>query len=184
MNLDRDMSFKGGRTYLHSTTLFDDLIQLKGPEVGAIDFKFDKRTDHQVRYQTEPPVSGVALVATWRDREGTTYIVEREEAITDSTSYDEDGLADRFEFTGKSVMLPADVGGNSMIEAVVAGFKALLQRTVAGKTSKLAFVRLRLSSMPGLPLEILFSRRIGEFYQGDIHVSGKPVGQIFFGEWK
>lgn len=183
MNLDRDMSFKGGRTYLHSTTLFDDLIKLKGSSVGAIDFKFDKRTHQQVRYQLEPPADGVA-VATWRDREGVTYVVERGEAITEAVPYDEDGLADRFAFSEQSVALPVDVGGNSLIEAVVAGFKALLQRTVAGKGSKLAFVRLRLSVLPALPLDIRFSRRIGEFYQGDIHAEGKHVGQIFFGEWK
>lgn len=183
MNLDRHMSFKGGRTYLHSTTLFDDLIQLKGLQVGPIDFKFDKRTHQQVRYQPEPPAKGVP-VATWRDSGGVTYVVERDEAITDSVPYDEDGLANRFTFTEQSVALPSDLGGNSLIEAVVAGFKALLQRTVAGKASKLAFVRLRLSSLPALPLEIRFTRRIGEFYQGDIHANGKPVGQIFFGEWK
>lgn len=184
MNLDREMSFKGGRTYLHSTTVFDDLVRLRNPGAGAIDFRFDRRTDRQVRYQFEPPASGTLPVATWRDQEGTIYIVERGEAITGSVPYDEDGLANRFRFTGQSVTLPVDLDGNSLIEAVVAGFKALLQRTVADKASKLAFVRLRLSRLPTLPLEIRFSRRIGEFYQGDIHAGAEPVGQIFFGEWK
>lgn len=182
--LDREMSFKGGRDYLHSTTLFDDLLQLLGAPGGAIDFKFDKRTGRQVSYQTEQPVPGQVLVASWRDPRGTTFVVERDAAIVRSVAYDEDGLAQRFVFSTDSVALPGDVGGHSMIEAVVAGFKALLQRTVAGKSSKLAFVRLRLQSLPEVPLEIRFARRIGEFYQGDIRADGALVGQIFFGEWR
>lgn len=184
MNLDRSLVFKGARTYLHSTSVFDDLLHLKGGAAGAVDFTFEKRTDRQVRYQSEPPADADALVATWRDGGGTTtYIVEREAPITDAVAYDEDGLAQSFSFDASSVSLPAEVGGHSLIEALVAGFKALLQRTVAGKDAKLAFVRLRLTRWPGLPLEIRYSRRIGGFYQGDIIAGGKPVGQIFFGEW-
>lgn len=183
MELDRTLAFKGARSYLHSTTLFDDLLQLKGPGLRAIDFTFDKRTDRQVRYQEQPPGDDASLVATWRDQSGTTWVVERDAAITQSRPYDEDGLAARFAFDERSVRLPAGAGDHSLVEALVAGFKALLLRTAAGEGAKLAFVRLRLPQLPVLPLEIRYSRRIGAFYQGDILAAGKPAGQIFFGEW-
>lgn len=184
MNLDRDLHFKGSRTYLHSTTVFDDLLTLRSPGVKSVDFKFDKRTDRQVRYQSQAPGDDQQrVVASWRDGDGVVYVVERDAAIIESRPYDEGGLARSFAFDGQRVSLPADVGGHSLIEALVAGFKVLLQRTVAGSGAKLAFVRLRLSRIPTLPVDIRFSRRIGEFYQGDITADGQPVGQIFFGEW-
>lgn len=183
MNLDRELSFKGGRKYLHSTTVFDDLLSLRAGDLRSIDFTFDKRTDHQVRYQDTPPTARESLVATWRDADGAVYVVERDALITGSAPYDEDGLAGGFSFGERSVRLPAHAGDNSLIEAIVAGFKALLLRSVAGPGAKLAFVRIRLPRLPVLPVEIRYSRRIGEFYQGDILVDDKPAGQIFFGEW-
>lgn len=183
MDLDRDLSFKGGRTYLHSTTVFDDILQLKGGAFAGLDFKFDRRTDRQVRYLSQPPPAGT-VVATWNDRDGTIHVVERDAAITADVPYDEDGLAARFEFGERQVTLPVDIGGHSLIEAIVAGYKALLQRTVAGSGARLAFVRLRLSHLPGLPLQIRFARRLGDFYQGDILSGEQTVGQIFFGEWR
>lgn len=184
MELDRELAFKGGRTYLHSTTLFDDIVALRGPGVGGIDFRFNHRTGHQVCYQSAPPVGEQVGVGIWRDSLGELHIVERDAAITQREAYDEDGLAAMFAFDGQRVALPAEVGGRSPVEAVVAGFKALLLRTVADADARLAFVRLRLPEVPRLPLDIRFSRRIGEFYQGDLSRAGKPAGQIFFGEWR
>jgi hypothetical protein len=184
MNLERNLPFKGGRTYLHSTTVFDDLLQLKGGVAGGLDFKFDRRTDRQVRYQSERPANAATIVASWSDASGTTYVVERDAPITQTAAYDEDGLASGFDIGERQVAIPSQVGGHSLIEAIVAGYKALLKQTVAGSDAKLAFVRLRLSEWPTLPLDIHFTRRIGEFYQGDIRCGGRSVGQIFFGEWR
>ena len=69
-------------------------------------------------------------------------------------------------------------------ETLVAAFKALLRRGPAGPGAKVAFVRLACSAAPALPLRIVFSRRLGDFFQGDIEASGKPFGRIHFGEWR
>lgn len=183
MELDRELAFKGGRTYLHSTTLFDDIVALRGPDIGEIDFRFNHKTARQVRYRSAPPANGEVGVGIWRDSLGQFHIVERDAPITRREPYDEDGLAAAFAFDGQRVELPADVGGRSPVEAIVAGFKALLLRSVTADTARLAFVRLRLSRVPQLPLEIRYSRRIGEFFQGELRQGGQPVGQIFFGEW-
>ncbi|MGH8084257.1 MAG: hypothetical protein ACREPV_03170 [Lysobacter sp.] len=184
MNLDRDLPFRGGRNYLQSATLFDDILLLRGDAVTAVDFKFNKKTDRQVHYQSVPPESESTLVAIWRDSAATVYVVEREQEIVESVPYDEETLVDGFSFKATGVEVPRDIGGFTTMEAIVAAFKALLHRTVVTHKPKVVFVRARLSLLPGLPVEVRYSRRIGEFYQGEICSKGKAVGQIFFGEWK
>ena len=80
--------------------------------------------------------------------------------------------------------LPAELPGYTPVEAIVAAFKALLRRGPAGADAKVAFVRLACNATPTLPLRITFSRRLGDFYQGDIEAAGKPLGRIHFGEWR
>lgn len=184
MNLDRDLPFRGARNYLQSATLFDDILLLRGDSVKSVDFRFNKKTARQVRYQSVPPENESASVAVWRDSEATVFVVERDEEIGESVPYDEEALVDRFVFTAAGVEVPSEIGEYTVMEAIVAGFKALLHRTVVTHKPKVVFVRARLSELPALPLEVRYTRRIGEFYQGEICASGKNVGQIFFGEWK
>ena len=184
MNLDRDLPFRGARNYLQSATLFDDILLLRGTGVTAVDFKFNKKTDRNVRYQTVPPENESALVAVWRDSKTTIFVVERDQGIAESVPYDEETLVAGFEFRAAGVELPRPMEGYTTMESIVAGFKALLHRTVVIHKPKVVFVRTRLSHLPDFPVEVRYSRRIGEFYQGDIYASGETVGQIFFGEWK
>ena len=185
MNIDRQLHLRGNRDYLHSTTLFDDILSLRGNTVRQIDFIFNRKTGQQVSYCFEPVGSDVAPVAVWRDEEATIYVVARDEPIDQSMSYDEPGLVARCEFAADgNVRIPADLGAFTVMEALVAAFKALLQRTVATHNPQVVFARIRLSKIPVLPLTIRYRRRIGEFYQGDILADGAGIGQIFFGEWK
>lgn len=184
MNLDRNLSFKGERNYLHSTTLFDDITETIAGDLSNIDFTFNKKSDRQVRYQSMPPADRSKLVALWRNDAQTVFIVEREEAISLRVPYDEERLVQRFLFDGASVNVPADLGEFSAIEAVVAAFKELLHRDVVVHKPKVAFARIRLHSKPVLPLKLCYVRRIGEFYEGKILSNDDPVGRIFFGEWR
>lgn len=184
MNLDRELPFRGSRNYLQSATLFDDILLLRGDGVQAVDFKFNKKTDRHVHYQSAPPENESELVAVWHDSEATIFVVERDETIVESVPYDEEALVGRFVFTPNGVELPCEIGQYTTMEAIVAGFKALLHRTVVTHKPKVVFVRARLSQLPDLPVEVRYSRRIGEFYQGEIRTNGKIAGQIFFGEWK
>lgn len=184
MELSRDLSFKGGRNYLHSTTVFDDILALRGRSIRGVDFRFNHKTDRQVCYQSASLAEGQVGVGTWRDDHGAFHIVERDAPITTRVPYDEDGLAANFVYEPGRVALPADVAPYSTIEAIVAGYKQLLLRSVVNLQGRLAFVRLRLPAIPALPLEIRFSRRLGEFYQGDLVKDCRPAGQIFFGEWR
>ena len=184
MELEPDFAFRGSRNYLHSTTVMNELLRLRDGAPGGFDFRFDRRTDRRVRFQDHAPVEGEAVVGTWRDASGTVHIVERDGRIERAEPYDEDGLASRLEFGGNAVDLPAALPGYTPVEAIVAAFKALLRRGPAGPDAKVAFVRLACNATPTLPLRITFSRRLGDFYQGDIEAAGKPLGRIHFGEWR
>lgn len=178
-----DLPFRGDRDYLQSATLFDDILQWGGGRPRNIDFTFHKKTDRQVGYGAAPQDES-QLVAKWRDDDKVVFVVECDDPISLREGYDEKALVDRFSFGPDGVVVPTDIGDFSPMEAIVAAFKALLHRTVVPHKPKLVFVRVRLKSVPELPLEVRFSRRIGEFYQGEIRANAHSVGQIFFGEWR
>lgn len=183
MMLDREFSFRGERRYLHSTSILNDMLELRKGASDGFDFRFDRKTAAQVRYQDVAPAERDNLVGIWSDGEGTVYIVERDVRIADSQPYDEDGLAGRFEIANGVVRVPDALGGYTVTDAIVAAFKALLHAGAAGTAARLAFVRMRCERLPGLPLRIVYSRRIGGFYQGDIHDWAGTCGHIYFGEW-
>lgn len=184
MRLDPDFAFRGSRDYLHSTSVMNALLRLRDGAPGGFDFRFDRRTGHQVRFQDEAPAAGEIPVGTWRDGAGVVHIVERNARIERAEPYDEDGLAARLAFDGGAVDLPAELPGYTAVEAIVAGFKALLRRGPAGPVAKLAFVRLACNATPALPARIVYTRRLGDFFQGEIESGGSRVGRIHFGEWR
>ncbi|MGH9522847.1 MAG: hypothetical protein ACRD3E_09980 [Terriglobales bacterium] len=182
MKLDRTFQFRGGRNYLHSTSVFDDLLGVRGEDVANIDLKFHRRTLQQVSY-TDETVASAGLVAEWSDNRGKLCIVERDESMTERVPYDEDALVKMIEIDGRMARIPAETPSFTRIEALVAGFKHLLQTVYAGLERKYVFVRIRLEHCPVDTMEIHYARDIGAFFQGDISEGGKPVGQIFFGVW-
>ena len=181
MKIDRTFQFRGARDYLHSASVFDDLLQVRGMHSTRIDLKFHRRTARQVSYVDE--LSDQEAVAEWSDSRGKLFVIERDECISDRVPYDEDGLAEQFEIEGRIARIPAELGPFTRMEAVIAGFKRLLQATYPGMQRKYVFVRVRLDRCPDTAMEIRYSRDIGAFFQGDLSASGKLVGQIFFGVW-
>lgn len=182
MKLDRTFPFRGGRDYLHSASVINDLLDVRGKNVTDIDLKFHRRTSQQVSY-TDDPQAAANAVAEWNDSLGKLYLVERGEQINARVPYDEDALADLFEIDGREIRIPAQAHGFTRADAIVAAFKRLLQTVHAGIERKYVFVRIRLDRCPTAEMEIRYVRDIGAFFQGDISEHGKPVGQIFFGTW-
>jgi hypothetical protein len=182
MKVDRTFTFRGSRGYLHSTSVFADLLQLRGADATTIDLKFHRRTAHQVAYTDNPDLAGRA-VAEWHDAQGKLFIIERDEPIAERVPYDESRLADMLDVDGRMVRIPASTPGFTRFEALVAGFKRLLETAHTGARRKYAFVRIRLARVPEGAVEIRYARDIGTFFQGDISADGARLGQIFFGEW-
>jgi len=184
MRTDRRFTFRGDRRYLHSTSLLNDLLKLRGEAAIDFDFRFSRRTDHQVSYQDDAPGDAGRLVATWQDRSGSLFVVEDEEVISGATPYDEAELMQRILVEGRIAHIPAGIEPFTRMEALVTAFKHLLQVVNAATPRKYAFVRIRLRRQPKGPCSLIYSRDIGEFFQGDIREEGELLGQIFFGAWK
>jgi hypothetical protein len=182
MKVDHTFTFRGSRGYLHGTSVFADLLQLRGTDATAIDLKFHRRTAHQVAYTDDPDLAGHA-VAEWHDAQGKLFIVERDESIAERVPYDESRLANMLDMDGRMVRIPASTPGFTRFEALVASFKRLLETVHAGAQRKYVFVRVCLTHVPEGAMEIYYARDIGAFFQGDISVDGVRLGQIFFGEW-
>lgn len=182
MKLDRTFPFRGGRDYLHSTSVINDLLEVRGKDVIDIDLKFHRRTSQQVSY-TDEPQAATAAIAEWNDSLGKLYLIERGEQITARAPYDEDALAAPFEIEGRIIRVPEHTPGFTRPDAIIAAFKRLLHTVHAGVNRKYVFVRVRLTHCPEAAFEIRYARDIGAFFQGDISECGKPVGQIFFGVW-
>ncbi len=173
--------FKATRDYLHSTTLFDMILEQAEPAPERIDFRFARRTDRVCRIVAEPP-SQDKLVASYADSTHKFYAVETPEPITERVPYDEDALAVHFRLDGRAIQA-GPVPGYSFIECVVAAYKRLLI-SLHGK-HRFAFVRLSLAHVPQGPFTIVFARELGGgFYQGTISDGGTEIGSIFFGKWQ
>lgn len=185
MNINRTFRFRGSRTYLHSTSLFDDILKVRGGDATRIDMVFHRRTDHQVSYVDTRPANPEALVVEWRDAAGALYVVERDAPITEREPYDEAGLAGLCTVDGRTVTVPPDIQLFTPIEAIIASFKRLLhecRELPAG--AQYAFVRVRLQRCPRSAMRIVYTRNVGAFLQGDISEQGTGIGQIFFGVWQ
>lgn len=173
--------FKASRDYLHSTTLFDHILEQAGPAPARVDFRFVRRTDRICTLVTQKPAED-KLVASYVDSERKLYAVETPEPITERVPYDEDALAVHFALEGKAIRA-IPVPGYSFIECVVAAYKRLLI-SLYGK-HRFAFVRLSLAHVPKGPFTISFVRELGGgFYQGRITEEGADIGGIFFGKWQ
>jgi hypothetical protein len=183
MRLDRTFQFRGGRNYLHSTSVMNDLLAMRGAAVTNIDFKFHRRTSQQITYTDEPQLAG-SPVAEWSDTLGRLFLVEREELISERTPYDEEKLVDFSNVAGRLISVPAYTPGFTRTDAIVAAFKYLLRTAHADFDRKYAFVRIRLQYCPIGAFEIRYVRDIGAFFQGDISQDGNGIGQIFFGVWQ
>jgi hypothetical protein len=185
MKLDRTFRFRGNRNYLHSTSLFDDILKVRGEMARNIDMKFHHRTNHQVSYMDTRPTSNDVVVADWRDDAGALSVIEREEPILDRELYDEPALAGKFTVEGRKVRIPKQIQPFTRIEAIIAGFKRLLNecRDIP-PGSQYAFVRVRLQHCPVDAIRINYARNVGDFLQGDISEHGAGIGQIFFGVWR
>jgi hypothetical protein len=185
MNLERTFHFRGNREYLHSTSLFDDILKMRGDDARNIDMTFYRRTTHQVRYVDTRPTNNDVVVANWRDDAGALYVIECDDPILERKPYDEPTLAGMFTIEGREVLIPKQIQPFTRIEAIIAGFKRLLHecRDIPSG-SQYAFVRIRLRHCPEDAIRIEYARNVGAFLQGDISEHGTRMGQVFFGVWQ
>lgn len=182
--LESSFRFKGGRDYLHSTSVFDAIVDGSGSRPTGIDFVFNRRTACQPIFYTEiQSRDRQALIGSWRDSKREIFILEGTTPIFDRVPYDEAAIASRCMISNGTAYAPIEIAGHSFIEICVAAYKKLLQIHLGDSGVKYAFARITVQRIPEIDFEIRYARKIGgEFYQGDI-IANEPIGRIFFGVW-
>lgn len=186
MRICLDLPFKGSRTYLHSTDIFDALTTKLGVN-SAVSLKISRFVHHplvaipasEVSDPHAYPVkfSGEAL-------SGRVDLVLSEDttrAVTRIVPYDENAIVADALLDGPTIRSTSH-GGARAIERIVALNKRLISE-VATPGKRLAFVSLAFSRTPNqdslfvLKLESRLGTRL---FRSSIEADGEPLGEIVF----
>lgn len=179
-----DFAIKGQRDYLSGSIVFDFIMDKMRREPRDLDIVFYKKTLNNCLFSTEPPEPGAALVARYRDRDGTVHVLETSEVIQRQVDYPEEKVVAACRFFGTEAEVPAEVAGFSFIEKLVAAYKQMLQTMHAGEKHKFIFVQLKLQRLPAGAFSVHHERRLGNgFFQAAVLEAGSRIGTVFFNEW-
>jgi hypothetical protein len=176
--------FRGSRTYLHSSTIFDYLLT-RDPKPVDIDFAVHKMTDRQCTVSTEPQAAGDdMLVATYRSARLTYYLHETEQQIQGSYLCIENEICEHTTFEGAtaSLVMPP-IEGATFIESVVGVYKKLLQVLHPDLTGKLVFARMTVTHVPNDGhCQVQQRRKIGaNYFESRLFHEDTPLGKLIFG---
>ncbi|MFO7693310.1 MAG: hypothetical protein R6V57_09525 [Vicinamibacterales bacterium] len=174
-------SFKGGRTYVHSTDLLAALESEAcrrlgaGAWVGHLTIR--RQATREVDARFEP---GADAFGSFRLRgpSGTLrgWLTESIRPITRRVPYDEDALLARVRFEGDAAVLAGAAGGFTRFEQIVTLWKALAIRQVPGPWT-LAQVDLDGPLPPAGPLEVQYPRTVdGRLKLGVLSQAGSVLG--------
>ena len=187
--VDLTLPFLEQRTYLHGTTLFDELCRHVGPD-GALSLKISSRIEsNRVRFFELPDGHGSASPAAtfdWRNRGVSISIgvvplppvlpVERK-------PYDESRVTRSLSIGAEEVGF-AGVPPFSLVAMLVPMFKVLLKDVHrAGDRGQWMFTRLDLDPVPSsfTALGVRLDRILGgTIAKARVNVGGEPCGAIYY----
>lgn len=180
-----EFRFRGRRNYLHSTTVLNWILAHTPATGRDMDFRFSAKTGHQVQIAGDTPAAGATVVGKYTDESVKFYVTESERLITAADAYDEDAICSRCRVTGSGIDVPADLAGFTVVEAVVAGYKRLMEELLPDRKGRFAFARLQWHAVPRGALRIEHRRTVsGQMYEGALVRDGIAAGRIIFGEWQ
>lgn len=177
-------AFRGDRDYLHSTTVFDFLLQYdSAPE--AIEFIFHGMTTRQCEcLAAKDSESPNALVATYQSAGLTCFLYESDTPITLQYACNEKSILERvaIDRSTATFRLPP-VEGATYIESVVAAYKDLLLRSVPEFSGAPMFGRINLRYVPTEGnCQVRHRRAMGrKFFQADLAHQEQPIGKLYYG---
>jgi hypothetical protein len=177
-------AFRGERDYLHSTTVFDFLLQHdSAPE--DIEFIFHGMTSRQCEcLAAQDSESPNTQVATYRSAGLTCFLYESDAPITSRYACNEKSILEHIaidQSTARFRLPPVE--GATYIEAVVAAYKDLLLRSVPEFSGKPMFGRINLQYVPTEGNCQVRHRRVmgGKFFQADLAHQEQPIGKLYYG---
>lgn len=182
--VESDFSFRSGRTYLQSATVFDYLLGTLDYVPANIDFEFAKRTENNCYFSTVSPVDIAPLIGRYSDNSQTVFILDSGKPIARMEQYDDLPVLAASTISGREIVVPASLAGFSTVEKIIAGYKYLLKSFPGNNDKKFVFARMKLRRLPAHDITISFKRMVsGNFYQGTILEEDENIGSIIYGEW-
>lgn len=176
-------AFRGKRTYLSATTVFDWLLQqLDSPT--NIDFQFHQFTKNQCKVVSKTSLED-QIVATYRSNEEKLYLVDTEVAIDSNYPCNEQLIVGKAKISiesGHFEMPPIE--NASYIESIVVIYKEMLSKTEDGGRGKLIFGRVKLNRVPETgQCEVRHRRKIGDkFFEATLFCNDEKIGALYFGQ--
>lgn len=186
-----DFYFQGGRDYLHSTQIFNHIVQRLSRDDGlptAIDFLIHRETKmlvHIVEYvQSEGQPHDV--IGEFSCDRGRFLVCETGVPISLRRREDDADLLKMCRVAGKKVFVSGGESIYSPIEKIVSAYKELLFELFGDSYGRFMFARLQLGYVPAGGISICHDRIIANrYFQGSISVESSAdsevIGKIFFG---
>jgi hypothetical protein len=192
-----DLKFKGSRTYLHGTDLFDAMVALIAPSgsgtLSDIRMSFYRPITHRVEaFPTRGgSASNLRPAALFESRlDGAPAVWELRELTGESVEgrrpYDEDQVAAGAIVQGTAIAQTRPTP-YTFIERAVALNKRLLERLRTDSKSSWWFARLELAGLPPASPAIRLdveSELGGRLVRSSVEVDGRRTGSIYFSEKK
>lgn len=179
-------AFRGDRTYIHATTLFDHIINSvinNNYDPYDIDFSLNRMTDKQCLIIPCNESGRLnAFAGQYRDNQSCFVITETSTPITERIPYNESEIASACSIRDKMIIVPGSVTRFSFIEKVIAAYKHLLIDLFNTSYGRYMFARIQLSHIPSGGFSILHERIISDrYFQGAILTKDTRAGTIHFG---
>lgn len=158
MSVALDFCFKGGRTYIHGTDMFNKVLSsFSDDNFDRVSLSIHKMATNQLIMvdseekaklaKTHPMIAQISFVGNSVGRH-IVYLLETNNSVDCRYDYDEDSITEKAKITDLEVIELSAPYEFSFIEVLVALNKKLLQEKYPDVKGKWVFSRIRLNSYP------------------------------------
>jgi hypothetical protein len=191
------MSFRGSRSYLHSTDLYETLLRAckesgLGTVDGPISLKIRRKLERQPRFELyepdeEPMLAGCSaeFTAAVAGRTVVGSARESDRPVTQRTRYNETLIWDRASIAGETITLREQTGATAI--EVITALAVLHHRTLLPPAAEWRWMLSRLGLARPLvradaaAVKITLRRQLGgQMTRSDITVRGDALGSLEF----
>lgn len=189
---DLEFCFKGNRTYVHGTDIYNKIIEILNNEMKdvKIDLSFHGIAKKNILLSNKKPedenlIKFVCKYTGGNNERKILYGIERNHNITCKYTYLEEAICQlsNLDFENKEINLNKDTS-YSFIENSVALNKYLLENLFPEVKGKWYFTRLQLLDAPTnkiYPLKLVLKANFNfKLTKSEIFVSDKSIGYIYF----
>lgn len=193
-NFDLEFCFKGNRTYVHGTDIFNKIVEylhVKGIEVLSFDLSFHGIAKNNITVSYEKPDNKTTLKFAFKymdisSNKHILYGLENKKIIDCRYEYKEDMIckASTIDIAKQEVKL-SKCTGYTFIENIVALNKYLLENLFPSANGKWYFTRLQLKEKINIDnndsIKLVFKSNFNfKLTKTEIYIKDKSLGFIYF----